>query len=179
MSQMYESCQSDQWVMLPMNESCHKDQRVMSRRCMSHVTQINESCHSDGWVMSQRWMSHVTQVNESYHSNEWAMSRILALIVIWVIEWLMCNDAWHCDMSHWINDNNSCHNDHMESWHSIAQTLPPNCATVQRWHFVNDSCHICISHVTDEWVISLRSMSHVTHMNSSLHAMESCGSVAQ
>jgi len=42
-----------------MNESCHTDEWVMSHKWMSHVTYVKESCHTYEWVISHIWMRHI------------------------------------------------------------------------------------------------------------------------
>jgi len=128
---------------------------------MSHVTHINASCHTCqcvvahirqgicGWyaegvlelhVMAHIRMSHVTHMNESCHTYGWVMSHIS------MRRGTHINISWHIFDGEFVDGMLMEFPDRM-SWHTHK----------------NESCH------TYEWVMSHKSMRHVTHISASCH----------
>jgi len=165
-TQMYETCHThecDLTTVLPTcqhlrHESCHTYVRVMSHKCVSHVTHMNaswltvlprckylwnnpchtcvwahmnESCHTSEWVMSHVWMSHVTHLNESCHMYEWVMSHMRMSIVTHMYE------SWHTYEWAWLSILPSC-----------------QCVWMSHVTHIYESCHRCT------WVMSHIWMSH-------------------
>jgi len=116
----YEWAMSNEWTrhlrvwmsrITNMNESCRTDDWVMSHMWMSHVTHANQSCRAYEWVLSHVWMSHVTNTNDLYewvtpHMNcRWLMSQIwFSLIAHKISRVSRMNAPWHT----WIADGCKC-----------------------------------------------------------------------
>jgi len=142
-----------EWVMSHMNESYHTSMRHVTHQCV--ISHINASCHtsmshvSHQWVVSHMnsschtWMSHITHewvmshINESCHTS---MSHVTShlydtLLTCWYVTWL--TDIWHEPIKF------------VAPLHYLVSEL-----ITHSWSHINESCHISMSHVTHQWVMS-------------------------
>jgi len=166
------------------NESCHRWETVMSRMrltsqwgkswmsrvtiWMSHVTHVEQSCHACEWVMSHIWISHVTFVNESCHTCKWGSGKQSMCAKCHTRGWAVSCHTYKRVMPHiWTS--------HVTQKNSHVTRMNESRPTSER-----GTWHVCMSHVSYEWVMShmnescLLWMSHVSYEWVMSHMNESC-----
>jgi len=107
-----------------------------------HVTHMSESCHTCGWGLSHIRMSHVT--HERVVPHMWMRHCTCLNEACHTYEYVMS----HIRMRHVTHINESCR--------SYEYVMPH--IWIRLITHTNEACH------THEWVISVKSISHATHM---------------
>jgi len=106
---------------------------------MSHGTRVNKSCRTCEWVMAHVWTSHGARI----HAWRRAYECVIAHMRLSCITYSKCS----CHICEWVI---------LHIWKSHVA-------------YMNESCHVRMTHVTHKWLMSRIRMSHVTHTKESCH----------
>jgi len=121
-------------------------------------------------VMSHTWISHVTHVNEAYHTYEWVMLHIYIWMSHVTYEWVMSH-IWMSHVPH-MNELSPKHESNSTKGRVERRF---KYKYLKRRHKYAALRERVILHMSDayQWVMPHVWMSHVIHMNESLHMYQS------